>query len=86
MYILFVKVLRDEEVFGQEPTKPGEAVETVQLLLLDQVGHPGEAADAKAVKSQVVPGSTTPEVHLNEHGKQKVTPGKVLCFKNHTPH
>jgi len=46
-----MKEFRDEEVFGQEPTEPGETVEIVQFLLLDQVGHSSEAADAKAVKS-----------------------------------
>jgi len=61
---LVTKHLRNKEVFGEVAAKPAETVQSIQLRLLHQVRHSGEAADAKHVERQVVFAGTRTEIHL----------------------
>ena len=66
--------LSDEEILWKEASEPGEAVESIQLLLPDDVRHAHDAADAKRVEGKVITRHAAPKVDLRTPAKHMAYP------------
>lgn len=73
-----MEIFGEEEIFCQEPSEPGEPVELFDLVFLDQVRHPSEAADAQRVKREVESSHGRAKVDLNLFAKEIISSQSLL--------